>query len=241
MTTDRSRLVSAGYFFGLAGLACVVIGILGIQARILAPMVGFGLFALGTAVGGIVAIVLGGLALIRKSHLRAEGDRKRATTATALGLALLAILFLSAGIGGGAPPINDITTDLNDPPPFAPAEAVSAYLERDMTYPPDFTAVVRSHYTELAPVDSELSPQAAYRQALSTAQAMGLTVVWQSPEEGRFDATDVTPIFRFVDDFTVRVRPRETGSRIDVRSKSRDGQGDMGTNAKRIGDFLARF
>ena len=241
MATDRSRLVSAGYFFGLAGIACVVIGILGIQARILAPMVGFGLFGLGTALGGIVAILLGGFALIRKSHLRAEDDRKRATTATALGLALLAILFFSAGIGGGAPAINDITTDLNEPPAFAPAEAVSAYMQRDMPYPAGFMAVMRPHYTELAPLDSKLPPQAAYRQALATAEAMGLTIVWQSPEEGRFDATDITPIFRFVDDFTVRVRPRDTGSRIDVRSKSRDGQGDMGTNAKRIRDFLARF
>lgn len=241
MSTERSRLVSTGYFFGLAGLLCVVIGILGIQARILAPMVGFGLFGLGTAVGGIVALVLGGLALLRKSRLPTEQDRKQAAVATALGIALLAILFLSAGIGGGAPPINDITTDLNDPPSFASSEEVSDYLDRDMNYPAGFMEVVRTHYPDLAPLDTELSPQAAYAQAVATAQAMGFTIVWQSPEQGRFDATDITPIFRFVDDFTVRVRPRETGSRIDVRSKSRDGQGDMGTNAKRIRDFSSRF
>lgn len=241
MATDRSRLAAAGYFFGIAGITSVVIGILGIQARILAPLVGFGFFGLGTAVGGIGAAVLGGIALIRKSHLRADGDRKRATIAAALGLALLAILFVSAGLGGDAPPINDITTDPADPPAFAPEEEVSAYLRRDMTYPEGFVAVARSHYPELAPLDTELSPDAAYAQALATAQAMGFTLVWQSSEQRRFDATDVTPIFRFVDDFTVRVRPHDSGSRIDVRSKSRDGQGDLGTNAKRIRDFLSRF
>jgi uncharacterized protein (DUF1499 family) len=55
------------------------------------------------------------------------------------------------------------------------------------------------------------------------------------------EATDITPTFRFVDDFTVRVRPSGSGSEIDVRSKSRDGQGDLGTNARRIRKFLDLF
>jgi hypothetical protein len=38
----------------------------------------------------------------------------------------------------------------------------------------------------------------------------------------------------FVDDIVVRVRPRPDGSLVDVRSKSRDGQGDLGANAARI-------
>jgi uncharacterized protein (DUF1499 family) len=36
----------------------------------------------------------------------------------------------------------------------------------------------------------------------------------------------------------VRVRPEGSGSRVDVRSKSRDGKGDLGANAKRIERFL---
>ena len=66
---------------------------------------------------------------------------------------------------------------------------------------------------------------------------MGLEIVWQSPSERRFDATDTTAIFRFVDDITVRVLPAGSSSMIDIRSKSRDGQGDLGTNAKRIRAF----
>jgi uncharacterized protein (DUF1499 family) len=37
---------------------------------------------------------------------------------------------------------------------------------------------------------------------------------------------------------TVRVRPRADGARIDIRSASRLGTHDLGTNAKRIRAFL---
>jgi uncharacterized protein (DUF1499 family) len=47
-------------------------------------------------------------------------------------------------------------------------------------------------------------------------------------------------LFGFHDDIAIRVRPEADGtSRIDVRSKSRDGQGDLGVNAARIRTFVA--
>ena len=241
MAAERSRLAAVGYFFGSAGIAVVFIGITGIQIRLLPPIVGFSLFVLGSLVGGLGATLLGTIGMARRKHMPLESDRTRTLKATALGVALLALILLAAGTGGNAPPINDITTDLKNPPAFAPAQEVSAYLERDMSYPAGFIPVVMTHYPELAPFESPLAPKAAYAQALATAKAMGLNLVWQSAEEGRFDATQTTSIFRFVDDFTVRVSASGTGSRIDVRSKSRDGQGDMGANAKRINDFLSRL
>lgn len=46
-------------------------------------------------------------------------------------------------------------------------------------------------------------------------------------------------IFRLRDDFVVRVRPEEGGgTRVDMRSKSRVGRGDLGANAERIHEFL---
>jgi len=37
------------------------------------------------------------------------------------------------------------------------------------------------------------------------------------------------------------VRPRDGGSIVEMRSKSRDGKGDIGANAKRIESFFARL
>ncbi len=51
------------------------------------------------------------------------------------------------------------------------------------------------------------------------------------------EATQTSRIFRFVDDICVRLRPDGTATLIDVRSKSRVGQGDLGANAKRIRAF----
>jgi uncharacterized protein (DUF1499 family) len=39
----------------------------------------------------------------------------------------------------------------------------------------------------------------------------------------------------------VRITPLPMGSRIDVRSVSREGRSDLGTNAGRIRDFLQRL
>jgi uncharacterized protein (DUF1499 family) len=57
------------------------------------------------------------------------------------------------------------------------------------------------------------------------------------PAAGTLEANETTRLFHFVDDVVVRVRPSDGGSVVDVRSKSRDGRGDMGVNAKRIRAF----
>ena len=61
------------------------------------------------------------------------------------------------------------------------------------------------------------------------------------PAEGRLEATATTPWFGFKDDVVVRLTPAGTGSRVDVRSKSRVGRSDLGANAKRIRAFLAEL
>jgi uncharacterized protein (DUF1499 family) len=58
------------------------------------------------------------------------------------------------------------------------------------------------------------------------------------PDEGRLEATDTTFYFGFSDDIVVRVRPAAAGSRVDVRSESRVGLGDAGTNARRVVNYL---
>ena len=61
------------------------------------------------------------------------------------------------------------------------------------------------------------------------------------PAEGRIEATDTTFWWGFKDDIVIRIRPEDSGSRLDIRSKSRVGIGDFGTNAARIEAFLEDF
>jgi uncharacterized protein (DUF1499 family) len=65
--------------------------------------------------------------------------------------------------------------------------------------------------------------------------------VAREPAAGRLEAVDSTAWFGFKDDVLVRVAEVPGGSRIDVRSKSRVGRGDAGTNAKRIREFRAKL
>ena len=56
--------------------------------------------------------------------------------------------------------------------------------------------------------------------------------------DGIIEAVARTPILGFRDDVVVRVRPTADGARIDVRSASRYGRNDLGTNAARVRNLL---
>ena len=58
---------------------------------------------------------------------------------------------------------------------------------------------------------------------------------------GRIEAYDTSRVFHFVDDVVIRVRGEGTDSRVDMRSRSRDGLGDSGVNAKRVRAYTEAF
>jgi len=87
----------------------------------------------------------------------------------------------------------------------------------------------------------DLPPRQAFDAALAAARDMGWEIVDANPGQGRIEATDTTFWFGFKDDVVIRVAPTKTGSRVDVRSLSRAGRSDVGTNAKRIRAFLSRL
>ena len=82
-------------------------------------------------------------------------------------------------------------------------------------------------------------PAQAFERVLSQVRALGWDVSAADPAEGRIEAVDTTFFFGFKDDVVIRLRPVPGGTRVDVRSTSRVGVGDAGTNAARIGRLLA--
>ena len=81
----------------------------------------------------------------------------------------------------------------------------------------------------------------AFARSLRTAQALGWEIVAAVPAEGRIEATDTTLLFGFKDDVVIRVTGDGPGSRVDVRSASRVGRSDFGTNARRVRAYLDRL
>ena len=99
----------------------------------------------------------------------------------------------------------------------------------------------REAYPDIRPILMKDGREKAFARALASAAAMGWEIVGREPAAGRFEAVATTPWFGFKDDVAVRVAEVPGGSRIDVRSKSRVGRGDAGTNAKRIREFRAKL
>ena len=210
------------------------------------PLHHLGLAGLAGAFGVLKWAVYGALAtlvLAIAGIIVAARRRSSMTTAlTALALALLAIVPVGALAwkASRVPAIHDITTDTLQPPPFLAVLPLRAGALNPAEYGgPDVVAKQRAAFPDLGPLLLSVPPDRAFERALTAARAMGWELVASDPAAGRIEATDTTFWFGFKDDIVVRVLPQPTGSRIDVRSLSRVGGGDLGANAARIRAYLA--
>lgn len=140
------------------------------------------------------------------------------------------------------PPIHDVTTDTQDPPAFVAVLPRRAGAANPAAYGGDRVAALQQQgYPDIRPLHLRVAPAAAFASALAEARDMGWVVVGADAAAGRIEATATTRWFGFKDDVVVRVRPEGTGTRVDVRSVSRVGGSDIGTNAARIRSYLGRL
>lgn len=248
------RMTKIAVFLGLMALVLLAlagpgyrIGVLPLQPALLGAALGFLLF--------IIAFVLGSVGLVvgRARFLRTS----RAAVAILLlgGLATILAGFWFTRLRS-APPIHDITTDLDDPPVFQDIARIRKAAGAVNTVEYQRTQRVRGRdinvseaqrraYPDVQPLILPQMPARALQLAEQAAQAMGweivATVRTVVPVEGRIEATDSTWYFGFEDDVVIRVRPDPNGSRVDVRSVSRVGLGDVGTNARRVREYTSHL
>ncbi len=187
---------------------------------------------------GLVAV---GIALVSLAvpALR-RGQVAALVVAAAVGLATAWLPWHWYQQGRAVPAIHDISTDLADPPAFVALVPMRAGAANPPTYGgPAVAAEQRRAYPDIRPLDLAVPPAAAFARALAAARDAGWDIVAADPAAGRIEATATTPWFGFKDDVVVRIAPAPTGSRVDVRSLSRVGKSDLGTNAKRVRAYLA--
>ena len=189
---------------------------------------------------------LGGAVLLLVSLLLLALPAWRAARAPLAASALLAALPALAGVaviapGIGLPAIHDVSTDIAEPPPFVALLALRGPDANPLARSPEVDSAQRGAWPELGPLESPLPPAAAFARAVETARELGWQIQAQHAATGLVEASATTFWFGFVDDVVIRVRPHAGGSRIDLRSVSRVGQGDLGANAKRIARFTEAF
>jgi uncharacterized protein (DUF1499 family) len=181
---------------------------------------------------GYTGIAAGVLALVALFLPQGRARWIAALLAAGVGAATAYLPYSLQQHARSAPRINDITTDTERPPQFT----------KPLPYGgPQVAEQQRKAYPDIQPAVLAAGPEVAFARALAAAQAMGWEIVDAQPKEGRIEATATTFWFGFNDDVVVRITPLSAGSRIDVRSKSRVGRGDTGTNAQRVRAYLKRL
>jgi uncharacterized protein (DUF1499 family) len=202
---------------------------------ILPWQVGLGMFVVAAILAGI-----GGLfSLI--ALLRRRGGLM-AVIAAAAGVAAFAVPAAIIAMGSSVPPINDITTNPANPPQFIAITAETRGPDAaPLAYDPAFAAQQTAAYPDVKPLIVQLPPAEVFPKMLEAAKSMDWAIVASDPVAGRIEATATVPWWGFKDDIVVVMTPDGTGTRIDVRSKSRVGKSDLGVNAERIKEYLGKI
>ena len=251
-----SRLAIWARRIALFSLAATLVAVIVVRSGALEIVPALSTLA-GALVLACVAILLAfgaGIVIWREG---VAGGR-HAVTAFFIGAALIAYPAYLGIKASRLPAIYDITTDPIDPPRF---DAIARLRPRDanpVTYAGLYAAEQQhTAYSDIEPDDTTATPQEAYDAAMKVITKRRWRVVDARPPQGPLpriidaraaqgaavrdgiiEAVARTPILGFCDDVVVRVRATSDGARIDVRSASRYGRHDLGTNAKRVRNLI---
>jgi uncharacterized protein (DUF1499 family) len=234
-----SRLAIWARRMALFSLTAVAVSIIVVRSGLLdiGPAVVSFVVALAPAVVAL-GLAFAALGVIWVDGLRGMG---RAFAAIAISAALLGYPAYLAYRAYKLPWIYDITTDPIDPPRY---DVLARLRPRDAN-PVAYAGLYaheqqRAAYPDIEPLDEDATPEAAYNAVLAVITKRKWTILDRRPpqaaarREGHIEAVAHTVIMGFADDIVVRVRGGPDGSRIDVRSSSRYGSFDFGSNAARV-------
>jgi uncharacterized protein (DUF1499 family) len=113
---------------------------------------------------------------------------------------------------------------------------------RDMAYPEHFGPIVREAYPDVRPLVLDESPERVDQRVEKLVETQsGWEIKNRDPVKRTVEGEVSSRFFRFVDDFIIRVSDQDGKTRVDMRSKSREGLVDAGANAKRIRTFLTEL
>ena len=234
---------------GSLGFWLAILGALGI---LLSPIgyrlglwdAGFALRKILTmaTIAAVAALVLCVLALL----LAKIGGVRLGTGRIIFGLALSALLagyvLLQLNKVQSLPYIHDITTDTANPPTFVALADARKAAPNGLEYKgAEIADKQKQAYPDITPLVSKLPPNELFAKAEEIARASNWDIAATDATQGRIEATQTTLLYGFKDDVVIRITTKDGGSQLDMRSMSRVGQSDVGVNAKRIREFIAKL
>jgi len=190
----------------------------------------------------LLAIILASLAvltgIVAYFRLWQTGDHGwgKSTFGIFLGLLCLSPIAYGANLAASYPFANDVTTDLQRP--LELYANVQTGLRTPLT--PDATVTA---FPGVLSRNYDLSPVAVFEQVENLVRQRNWDIrVMRKPGfsdgAGSINAMAMT-FLGWRDEVAIRLLPVPSGTRLDMRSASLNGAHDLGTNGKRIEQFLA--
>lgn len=227
--------------FGLACCAFLMLMSTGIGVR-------FGVWHFRTgfailkyaAYGGMAAILVTLVAIIFAIKREKKISLMVVLAAGVMAITSVAVPYYWQSTAARLPRIHDISTDLDNPPRFVAILPLRQGAANQVEYGgAEVAAKQRQAYPDLKTMVLNIPADRAFAQALAAAHRLHWDVIAAVPAEGRIEATDTTFWFGFKDDIVIRVTPAGDHAQVDIRSLSRVGVSDAGTNARRIRAYLS--
>jgi uncharacterized protein (DUF1499 family) len=238
-----SRLAVWARRIALFSLAATLLAVVVVRLGVLeiVPALGTLAGALSLAVVAILLAVGAGVTIWKDGI----GGLGHVVTALLIGLVLIAYPAYLGIKAYKLPAIYDITTDPIDPPKFDAIARLRPRDANDIRYAGLYTAELqRAAYSDIEPDVTDSTPQEAFDAALAVVTKRKWRIVDARPpqpavrRDGIIEAVARTLVLGFRDDVVVRVRAANDGTRIDIRSASRYGRHDLGSNAARIRSLI---
>ena len=238
----NSKLAVWSRRFAFFAVAAALISIIIVRAGLLEAIPGVVTFA-GALAFGAIGILLALLSLVTIWRQGLSGLSYSVTAIVTGGM----LLAYPAYLGYKAyklPPISDITTDFLDPPNFDAIRRLRSRSTNPVQYAGLYAAEQqREAYPEVTALELTVSPKVAYDHALALVnKRRWLVMDAREPipgrRDGRIEAVARTPVMGFREDVVIRIRGNDEESRVDMRSASRYGDRDVGSNAGRIRSYL---
>jgi uncharacterized protein (DUF1499 family) len=236
-----SRLAIWARWFALFSLPVAMLAIIIGRAGLLEyqPVVVTLGAALALALIGIL-LAFGAFVVIWREGVHGLGS---AVSAVLIGLVLLSYPIYLGIKSYSLPAIADITTDPIDPPRFEAIARVRSREANSVAYAGLYAAELQhTAYPDVEPLFTDANAPTAFEAVMTVLTKRKWRVIDQRPplprRDGHIEAVARSAIMGFPDDVVVRVRADGDGARIDVRSASRYGRYDFGSNAARIKGLL---
>ena len=235
-------LVRAGVALALVNLLVIIAAPLARVYLDIAPMLAFRIF-FNAVQAGVALAVLGLLLMIITAVTRNRFATKGGLMMLLPGILPAAIVIALVGPANMSKPmIHDISTDINNPPMFVEARKLRQPDENTIEYDgAELAAKQQLAYPDLAPIQTSMNTDDALTEAIQVVKDLGWELVNVDYNQGIVEAYDTTKLFGFIDDIIIRVRRDGNGSRVDIRSVSRVGKGDLGKNAERIRRYIRAY